>query len=88
MVGKHLLEHACAEAHEVERSEDMPKGSIKFLAHKGLGSDEVFVVFHGEQDKIRLVQKAHDEQEYLVAVVEFQKRVGFVERALVRGGAA
>ncbi len=85
---RHLLQHASAEAHKVERGEDVAEGSIKFLAQKGVSSVEIFVVFHGKQDKIRLVEETHDEQEYLVAVVEFQKRVGFIESALVRGGAS
>ena len=64
----------------------MPRGAFEFATDERLGSVEIFVILYSKQDKIRLVEEAHDEQEYLVAVVELEKGVSLVESTLMRRG--
>jgi hypothetical protein len=62
--------------------------AINFLAHKCLGGEQIVVVLDSEQYKVCLVEETHDEQENLIAIVELEERVGFVECTLVGGGPA
>jgi hypothetical protein len=83
---EHLFQNTCSEAQPIQGSKQVPRGAFEFATDERLGSVEIFVILYSKQDKIRLVEEAHDEQEYLVAVVELEKGVSLVESTLVGRG--
>ena len=47
----HLLQNTSSEAQHVERGEDVPDGTIEFVANERGGIVEVFVIFDSKQHK-------------------------------------